>query len=103
MDHLNLNMRRYKWIGLVKDYTSEILYHSGKTNVVIDDFSRNVATDLIRDLCLRMTIILPLLDLIKEDQVERIRKENWKKEQIRGLVANFTINNWGLLTQCGRV
>ncbi|TYJ96197.1 pol protein [Cucumis melo var. makuwa] len=32
-----------RWIELVKDYDCEILYHSGKANVVTDELSRNVS------------------------------------------------------------
>ena len=30
-----LNMRQRRWLELVKDYDNEILYHPGKTNVVV--------------------------------------------------------------------
>ncbi|KAL4033109.1 hypothetical protein IC575_006195 [Cucumis melo] len=35
-----LNMRQRRWLELVKDYDSEILYHPGKANVVADALSR---------------------------------------------------------------
>ncbi|KAA0040306.1 pol protein [Cucumis melo var. makuwa] len=38
-----LNIRQRRWLGLVKDYDCEILYHSGKGNVVADALSRKVA------------------------------------------------------------
>ncbi|TYK30801.1 pol protein [Cucumis melo var. makuwa] len=38
-----LNMRQWRWLELVKDYDSEILYHPGKANVVADSLSRKVA------------------------------------------------------------
>ncbi|KAL0549303.1 hypothetical protein IC582_013784 [Cucumis melo] len=38
-----LNMRQRRWLELVKDYDSEILYHPGKANVVADALSRKVA------------------------------------------------------------
>ncbi|KAL0553751.1 hypothetical protein IC582_007655 [Cucumis melo] len=38
-----LNMRQRRWLELVKDYDCEILYHSGKANVVADALSRKVA------------------------------------------------------------
>ncbi|KAL0539398.1 hypothetical protein IC582_023610 [Cucumis melo] len=38
-----LNMRHRRWLELVKDYDSEILYHPGKANVVADSLSRKVA------------------------------------------------------------
>ncbi|TYJ97948.1 ty3-gypsy retrotransposon protein [Cucumis melo var. makuwa] len=38
-----LNMRKKRWLELVKDYDCEILYHPGKANVVADALSRKVA------------------------------------------------------------
>ncbi|KAL0556796.1 hypothetical protein IC582_005313 [Cucumis melo] len=38
-----LNMRQRRWLELVKDYDCEILYHSGKSNVVVDALSRKVS------------------------------------------------------------
>ncbi|KAA0033327.1 pol protein [Cucumis melo var. makuwa] len=38
-----LNMRQRRWLELVKDYDCEILYHSGKANVVADALCRKVA------------------------------------------------------------
>ncbi|KAA0036948.1 pol protein [Cucumis melo var. makuwa] len=38
-----LNMRKRRWLELVKDYDCEILYHPGKANVVADTLSRKVA------------------------------------------------------------
>ena len=35
-----LNMRQRQWVELFKDFNCEILYYSGKTNVVIDALSR---------------------------------------------------------------
>ena len=34
MDQPNLNMRQYRWLHVVKGYDCEILYHSGKANVM---------------------------------------------------------------------
>ena len=73
MDQPNLNMRQRRWLNLVKDYSCEILYHSGKANVVANVLSRKVVSAPIGDLLLRMTISLPLLDLIREAQVEGIK------------------------------
>ena len=36
-------MRQRRWLELVKDYDVEILYHSGKANVVADALSQKSA------------------------------------------------------------
>ena len=59
------------------------MYHPRKDNVVVDVLSCKAASALIRDVCLRMKMISSLLDMIKEDQVEGLKKENWKIEQIQ--------------------
>ena len=42
---------------MVRDYDYEIIYHSGKANVVIDALSDKATSASIRGLCLRMTVI----------------------------------------------
>nr|XP_009784202.1 PREDICTED: uncharacterized protein LOC104232644 [Nicotiana sylvestris] len=36
-----LNLRQRRWLELLKDYDVDILYHSGKANVVVDALSRH--------------------------------------------------------------
>ena len=43
-----------------------------------DALSRKAESAPIGDVCLRMTVISPLLDMIKQAQVEGVKKENWK-------------------------
>ena len=52
---------------------------------------------------MRISIDSPLLDLIVEAQAERVKKENWKHERIRGEIARFSTEIRGLLTWCDRV
>ena len=85
---------------MVKDYDCEILYHPRKANVVADTLSRKTASVLTKDVCLRITVISPLLDMIKEAQVEGLKKENWKTERIWGQIPLFVRDSQGLLTQC---
>lgn len=66
MDQPNLNMRQRKWIDVVKDYDCEILYHLGKANVVADALSWRSVNTLIQDVCLRMTVVKPVLEMIRD-------------------------------------
>ena len=88
---------------MMKDYDYENLYHTRKANVVADGLSRKMEGAPIRDIGMRMTMISPLLDMIKEAQVKGVKKENWKIEKIRGQYPLFVKDSRGLLTQCGRV
>ena len=63
-------------MDVLKDYDCEILYHPGKANVVADAFSRKAESPSIGNVCLRMTVISPMLDMIKEAQVEGLKREN---------------------------
>ncbi|GKB49594.1 putative reverse transcriptase domain-containing protein [Tanacetum coccineum] len=44
-DQRDLNMRQRRWLDLVKDYDCEILYHTGKANVVADALSRKIRNE----------------------------------------------------------
>ncbi|KAA0057155.1 reverse transcriptase [Cucumis melo var. makuwa] len=46
--HKELNMRQRRWLVLVKDYDSKILYHLGKANVVADVLSRKLVQQTLR-------------------------------------------------------
>ena len=101
MDQQNLNMRQRRWLDVLKDYDCEILYHPGKANVVADALSRKATGSPIRGICMRVTVSPPLIDMIREAQVEGVKKENWKLEIIQGLYLLFVKDSRGLLTQCG--
>ena len=62
MDQPNLNMRQRQCLDVVKDYNCEILNRLGKANVVVDALSCKAAR--IRDICLRMIVVTPLLEQI---------------------------------------
>ena len=76
MNQPNLNMRQRRWLDVVNDYDFEILYHSGKGNVVVNALSHKLVTAPIRYICMRMTLITPLVDLILEARVEDMKEEH---------------------------
>ena len=72
IDQPNLNMRQKRWLDVVKDYDCEILYHPGKANVVANALSLRAESALIQDVCMRMTVMTPILDTIREAHVEAV-------------------------------
>jgi hypothetical protein len=42
-----LNMRKRRWIELIKDYELEIHYHPGKANMVADALSRKSQVNML--------------------------------------------------------
>ena len=103
MDQSNLNMWQQRWLYAVKDYDCEIMYCPVKANMVANALSCKVVCSLIRDIFLRMTATSHFMDSIKEAQVEGLKKENWKTEQIRGKISFFPSDSRELSTQCGTV
>ena len=69
--------------------------------MVADALTPKTMSALIRDICLRMTVISHLMDMIKEAQVEHLKRENWKIERIWGKIPFFVRDGQVLLTQCG--
>ena len=83
-DQLNLNMRQRRWLDVMKDYDCEILYHPSKANLVVDALSCRAASTPIRDVCMRMSVMTSVLEIIKEDWSEAIKEENRMSEQVVG-------------------
>ncbi|KAI3518312.1 hypothetical protein L1887_06894 [Cichorium endivia] len=103
MDQQDLNMRQHRWLDVLKDYDCEILYHPGKANVVADALSRKKICVPLRVTCLRMTVVTPLLELIREAQEKAVKPENQKSERIKGQVSNMVKYSRDLMTRYGRI
>lgn len=58
-------MRQRRWLELISDYDCEIMYHSGKANVVADSLSCKTYKKTIRGISMRIDIISSLIKRIK--------------------------------------
>nr|GEV32475.1 putative reverse transcriptase domain-containing protein [Tanacetum cinerariifolium] len=81
-DQKELNMRRRRWLELLSDYDCDIRYHPRKANVVANVLSRKERDKPLRVRALVMTISLNLPKQIVEAQIEALKPENLKKEDV---------------------
>ncbi|GKD65637.1 putative reverse transcriptase domain-containing protein [Tanacetum coccineum] len=79
-------MRQRRWLDLLKDYDCEIRYHPGKANVVADALSQKEREKVIRIHSLRMIVTFDLFDRIKAAQLEVLREQNWKDNNVKELL-----------------
>nr|GEU64717.1 putative reverse transcriptase domain-containing protein [Tanacetum cinerariifolium] len=86
LDQKELNMRQRRWLELLSDYDCDICYHPGKANVVADALSRKERDKPLRVRALVMTISLDFPKQILEAQIEALKPENLKKEDVGGMI-----------------
>ncbi|GJZ47452.1 putative reverse transcriptase domain-containing protein [Tanacetum coccineum] len=86
LDQKELNMRQCRWLELLSDYDCEIRYHQGKANVVADALSHKERNKPLRVRALVMTIGLNLPKQILEAQIEAKKPENFKNEDVGGMI-----------------
>nr|GEW41031.1 putative reverse transcriptase domain-containing protein [Tanacetum cinerariifolium] len=86
LDQKELNMRQRRWLELLSDYDCDIRYHLRKANVVADALSRKERDKPLRVRALVMTISLNLPKQILEAQIEALKPENLKKEDVGGMI-----------------
>ncbi|GKB39182.1 putative reverse transcriptase domain-containing protein [Tanacetum coccineum] len=90
-------MRQRRWIELLSDYDYEIRYHPGKANVVADALSRKVRDKPLRVRSLVMSTYTNLFKRILKAQLEAMKQENVKAENLgRLLKPIFEIHSNGL-------
>ncbi|GJV79110.1 hypothetical protein Tco_1514980 [Tanacetum coccineum] len=79
-------MRQRRWLELLSDYDCDIRYHLGKANVVANALSRK---EQIKPLWVRALVHRSCLDLpntILKAQIEALKPENLKKEDVGGMI-----------------
>nr|GEY29293.1 putative reverse transcriptase domain-containing protein [Tanacetum cinerariifolium] len=86
LDEKELNMRQQRWLELLSDYDCDIRYHSGMANVVVDALSHKERDKPLRVRDLVMTISMNLPKQILEAQIEALKPENLKKEDVGGMI-----------------
>ncbi|GKE62775.1 putative reverse transcriptase domain-containing protein [Tanacetum coccineum] len=86
LDQKELNMRQRRWLELLSDYDCDIRYHPGKANVVADALSRKERIEPLRVRASVMTICLDLPKQILRAQIEALKPENLKKEEVGGMI-----------------
>nr|GEW77394.1 putative reverse transcriptase domain-containing protein [Tanacetum cinerariifolium] len=98
LNHKELIMRQRRWLELLSDYDCNIRYHPRKANVVADALSRKERNKPLRVRALVMTISLNLPKQILEAQIEALKPENLKKEDVGGMIRTDIPN--GRLEPC---
>ncbi|GJW41884.1 putative reverse transcriptase domain-containing protein [Tanacetum coccineum] len=97
LDQKELNMRQRRWLELLSDYDYEIHYYSRKANVVADALSRKKCIKPLRVQALVMTIGLNLPVQIFNAKVEAIKEENYRTEDLGGMIKNLEPSADGML------
>ncbi|KAI3707652.1 hypothetical protein L6452_26279 [Arctium lappa] len=102
-DQKELNMRQRMWLELLKDYDCELLYHSGKANVVADALSRKEYSGKLQAKLTRIELVSSLIERIKEAQAEALKEENLQEEVMTKQRLLLTEDSRGIKCFNGRV
>ncbi|GJS16382.1 putative reverse transcriptase domain-containing protein [Tanacetum coccineum] len=97
LDQKELNMRQCRWLELLSDYDCEIRYHPGKANVVADALSQKERIKPLLVRALVLTIGLNLLVQILNAQAEARKEENFRTEDLCGMIKKLEQRTDGTL------
>ncbi|GJT34725.1 putative reverse transcriptase domain-containing protein [Tanacetum coccineum] len=89
LDQKELNVRQHRWLELLSDYDCELRYHPRKANVVADALSQKNRPKPLRVQALVMKIGLNLPAWILNAQVEARKEENFRTEDLHGMIKNL--------------
>ena len=82
----DMNLRQRRWLELLKDYDCDILYHSGKANMVADALSKKSSGSLAHINVEKRPSIQELLELVDQDLMMKISRSG-------GLLAQFKVRS----------
>ncbi|GJZ05894.1 putative reverse transcriptase domain-containing protein [Tanacetum coccineum] len=102
LDQKELNMRQRRWLELLSDYDCEIRYHPRKANVMADALSRKERNKPLRVRALVLTIGLKLPVQILNTQVKARKEENFRTENLCGMIKKLEQRTNGTLCLNGR-
>ncbi|GJS28667.1 putative reverse transcriptase domain-containing protein [Tanacetum coccineum] len=98
LDQKELNMRQRRWLELLSDYDYEIRYQLGKANVVANALSQKERNKPQRVRALVMMIGLNLPVKILDAQVKARKEENYRTEDLCGMIENLESRGDGMLS-----
>ncbi|KAI3706879.1 hypothetical protein L6452_24918 [Arctium lappa] len=91
-----LSMIQRRWMELLSDYDCEILYHSGKANVVAYAFSRKEHSAATKVVAFRVEATSNFLEEVRKYQEEAVLEENLKSERIVKIVDSLIADSRGV-------
>ncbi|GKD30375.1 putative reverse transcriptase domain-containing protein [Tanacetum coccineum] len=100
LDQKGLNIRQCRSLELLIDYDCEIRYHLGKSNVVVDALSRKERIKPLRVRALVINIGLDLPKKILNAQIEARKPENFKAEDVGGMIRKAKLESRADGTLC---
>lgn len=90
-------------LHIVKDFDNEVIYYPDKVNVIGYSFSSKLASEPLRELCLRRTMFTPLLELLEKVHELTFSDENTKCKRVSCEIPTVDRDSRGYLTYYDQV